>query len=126
LAGGGLLMIMDASINISMEPFRALVADKLPVEQHTLGFSVQTTLIGIGAVVGSWLPYILGNWIGISKEAGDGLAADNVTYSFYFGAFVLLATILWTINSPKAYEKGHAFHCTWNWGCIIIVVPFIQ
>jgi len=59
--GGGLLMIMDASINISMQPFRALVADKLPPEQHTLGFWMQTLLIGIGAVVGSWLPYILGN-----------------------------------------------------------------
>jgi maltose/moltooligosaccharide transporter len=101
--GGGLLMIMDASINISMEPFRALVADKLPVEQHTLGFSVQTLLIGIGAVVGSWLPYILGNWIGISKEAGNGLVADNVIYSFYFGAFVLLSSILWTIFTTPEY-----------------------
>jgi maltose/moltooligosaccharide transporter len=101
--GGGLLMIMDASINISMEPFRALVADKLPLEQHTLGFSVQTLLIGIGAVVGSWLPYILGNWIGISKEASSGLVADNVTYSFYFGAFVLITTILWTVFSTSEY-----------------------
>jgi maltose/moltooligosaccharide transporter len=102
--GGGLLMIMDASINISMEPFRALVADKLPEEQHTLGFSVQTLLIGIGAVVGSWLPYILGNWFGIAKEAGEnGLIPDNVTYSFYFGAFVLISTILWTIFSTNEY-----------------------
>jgi len=102
--GGGLLMIMDASINISMEPFRALVADKLPVEQHTLGFSVQTLLIGIGAVVGSWLPYILGNWFGVSKDAGAaGLVPDNVTFSFYFGAFVLLSTILWTVFTTTEY-----------------------
>ncbi len=102
--GGGLLMIMDASINISMEPFRALVADKLPEEQHTLGFSIQTLLIGIGAVIGSWLPYILGNWFGVSKEAGtSGLVPDNVTYSFYFGAFVLITTILWTIFSTSEY-----------------------
>jgi len=102
--GGGLLMIMDASINISMEPFRALVADKLPEEQHTLGFSVQTLLIGIGAVVGSWLPYILGNWMGVSKDASEaGLVPDNVTYSFYFGAFVLLSTILWTIFTTSEY-----------------------
>jgi len=102
--GGGLLMIMDASINISMEPFRALVADKLPEEQHTLGFSIQTLLIGIGAVVGSWLPYILGNWFGVSKEAGEsGLIPNNVTYSFYFGAFVLISTILWTIFSTNEY-----------------------
>jgi maltose/moltooligosaccharide transporter len=105
--GGGLLMIMDASINISMEPFRALVADKLPEEQHTLGFSVQTLLIGIGAVVGSWLPYILGNWIGISKEpAAEGLVPPNVTYSFYFGAFVLLSAIIWTVVSTKEYPPS--------------------
>jgi len=102
--GGGLLMIMDASINISMEPFRALVADKLPESQHTLGFSVQTLLIGIGAVVGSWLPFILGNWFGISKQAGaDGLIPANVTYSFYFGAFVLFSAILWTVFSTSEY-----------------------
>jgi len=102
--GGGLLMIMDASFNISMEPFRALVADKLPDEQHTLGFSVQTVLIGIGAVVGSWLPYILGNWMGIPKEAsGEGLVPPNVVYSFYFGAAVLIATIIWTIATTKEY-----------------------
>jgi len=104
LIGGGLLMIMDASINISMEPFRALVADKLPEKQHALGFSVQTLLIGIGAVIGSWLPYILGNWMGISKTAGaEGLVPDNVVYSFYFGAFVLLAAILWTIFTTSEY-----------------------
>ncbi len=102
--GGGLLMIMDASINISMEPFRALVADKLPEKQHTLGFSVQTLLIGIGAVIGSWLPYILGNWMGVSKiAAADGLVPDNVTWSFYFGAFVLLSAILWTVFTTSEY-----------------------
>jgi maltose/moltooligosaccharide transporter len=102
--GGGLLMIMDASINISMEPFRALVADKLPDEQHTLGFSVQTVLIGIGAVVGSWLPYIFGNWFGIPIEASrEGLVPPNVIFSFYFGAAVLLVTIIWTISTTKEY-----------------------
>jgi maltose/moltooligosaccharide transporter len=107
--GGGLLMIMDASINISMEPFRALVADKLPEEQHTLGFSVQTLLIGVGAVLGSWLPYILGNWFGVSKDASsDGFVADNVVYSFYIGAFVLIVTILWTIFSTSEYPPEEA------------------
>jgi maltose/moltooligosaccharide transporter len=87
-----------------MEPFRALVADKLPEKQHTLGFSIQTLLIGIGAVLGSWLPYMLGNWFGVSKDAGEsGLVPDNVTYSFYFGAFVLITSILWTILSTKEY-----------------------
>ena len=101
--GGGMLMIMDASMNISMEPFRALVADKLPEEQHSLGFSMQTLLIGIGAVIGSWLPYILGNWFGVSKVAADGFVPDNVTYSFYFGAFVLISSIIWTVTSTNEY-----------------------
>lgn len=105
--GGGMLMIMDASINISMEPFRALVADKLPEEQHTLGFSMQTLLIGIGAVVGSWLPYILGNWFGVPTDATDkGLVPPNVVVSFYFGAFVLLSAIIWTVVSTKEYPPS--------------------
>lgn len=107
LIGGGLLMIMDASINISMEPFRALVADKLPEEQHTLGFSVQTMLIGIGAVVGSWLPYILGNFFGFSKKATiEGEVSSNVIWSFYIGAFVLISTIIWTIVTTKEYPPN--------------------
>ena len=103
LIGGGLLMIMDASINISMEPFRALVADKLPDEQRTLGFSVQTLLIGVGAVVGSWLPYILTNFLNVAETAAEGQVPDNVKYSFYFGAVVLIATIVWTVVSTKEY-----------------------
>lgn len=101
--GGGMLMIMDASMNISMEPFRALVADKLPENQHALGFSMQTLLIGIGAVAGSWLPYMLGNWFGVSKVATDGFVPDNVTYSFYFGAVVLISSIIWTVTSTQEY-----------------------
>lgn len=101
--GAGMLMIMDASINIAMEPFRALVADLLPSEQRTLGFSIQTSLIGIGALLGSWLPYILAEWIGISKTAPAGEVPDNVIFSFYIGAIVLLITILWTIIRTKEY-----------------------
>lgn len=102
--GGGMLMIMDASINISMEPFRALVADKLPDEQLTLGFSMQTLLIGIGAVVGSWLPYMLGNWFGVATESETaGLVPANVSWSFYFGAFVLLSSIIWTVIKTEEY-----------------------
>ena len=101
--GAGMLMIMDASINIAMEPFRALVADLLPSDQRTLGFSVQTSLIGIGAVIGSWLPYILAEWIGISKTAPEGHIPDNVIFSFYVGAFILLSAVLWTIFRTKEY-----------------------
>jgi len=111
--GGGLLMILDASINISMEPFRALVADKLPEQQHALGFSVQTLLIGIGAVLGSWLPYILGNWMGVSKTAtAHGLIPANVTWSFYIGAFVLLAAILWTVSTTSEYPPEQLENAT--------------
>ncbi|MFW6043659.1 MAG: MFS transporter, partial [Marinilabiliaceae bacterium] len=102
--GAGLLMIMDASINVSMEPFRALVADKLPLDQRTLGFSVQSTLIGIGAVVGSWITYALAEWFNISKVAPSGTVPDNVVFSFYLGAAVLLITIIWTVVTTKEYS----------------------
>ena len=101
--GAGMLMIMDASINITMEPFRALVADLLPSEQRTLGFSMQTALIGIGAFLGSWFPYVLAEWFGISKVAAEGQVPDNVIFSFYAGAIVLLATIIWTVVKTKEY-----------------------
>lgn len=102
--GAGILMIMDASINISMEPFRALVADVLPEEQRNKGFSTQAVLIGFGAVIGSFLPYILAEWVGISKEAAAGQVPDNVKFSFYFGALVFISTIVWTVTKTKEYS----------------------
>jgi maltose/moltooligosaccharide transporter len=101
--GAGMLMIMDASFNIAMEPFRALVADKLPTDQRTLGFSVQTFLIGIGAVIGSWLPYVLTNWVGITNTAPEGEVPLNLIISFVVGATVLVSAILWTIFTTKEY-----------------------
>jgi maltose/moltooligosaccharide transporter len=101
-AGAGILMIMDASFNVSMEPFRALVADLLPSDQRTLGFSVQTFLIGIGAVIGSWLPLIFAEIFGVQKEA-PGIVPFNVTLSFYIGASVFLIAILWTVITTKEY-----------------------
>lgn len=106
MIGAGMLMIMDASINIAMEPFRALVADNLSDKQRTLGFSIQTFLIGIGAVVGSWLPYIMFNYFGVSSSAPAGMVADNVTYSFYVGAIVFLACILITVIFTKEYSPA--------------------
>ena len=106
IVGASIMMMMDASFNVSMEPFRALVADNLPEEQNTLGFSIQTFLIGIGAVAGSWLPYILGEWAGIAKDAEPGQIPDNVTYSFYVGGTVFLLAILWTIVSTKEYSPS--------------------
>lgn len=102
--GAGFLMIMDASFNVAMEPFRALVADMLPVDQSTLGFSIQTFLIGIGAVIGSWLPYVMAEWFGISKVAANGGIPDNVIFSFYIGAAVMIITILWTVFTTKEYS----------------------
>jgi len=103
LIGAGMMMIMDASFNVAMEPFRALVADLLPADQRTLGFSVQTIIIGIGAVIGSLLPYMLAEWIGISKTAPEGHIPNNVIFSFYVGAAVLLSCVLWTIFTTKEY-----------------------
>lgn len=103
LMGAGMLMIMDASFNVAMEPFRALVADKLPASQRTQGFSVQTALIGIGAVLGSWLPWFLANKAGVADTAAEGLVPDNVKWSFYIGGFLLLAAVLWTIFTTKEY-----------------------
>lgn len=102
--GAGMLMVMDASINVAMEPFRALVADKLPTDQRTLGFSVQTLLIGIGAVVGSWLPYVTANWFGVEATAAEGEVPFNLILSFIIGAVCLVGTILWTVLRTKEYS----------------------
>lgn len=106
MVGAGMLMLMDASINVAMEPFRALVGDKLPNKQRSIGFSIQTFLIGVGAVSGSFLPYILSEWVGIPKIAPEGFIPDNVVYSFYAGALVLLGTILYTVFTTKEYSPS--------------------
>ena len=92
-----LLWVLDASINISMEPFRAFVGDKLPSSQRTLGFATQTFFIGLGAVIASLLPYMLTNWFGISNTAPEGQIGDSVKYSFYAGAVVFFLSVLWTV-----------------------------
>jgi maltose/moltooligosaccharide transporter len=101
--GAGMLMIMDASFNIAMEPFRALVGDNLRTDQRTLGFSVQTALIGFGAVVGSWLPYALTNWFGVSNRTSLGVVPDNLIWSFIIGAAILIISILVTVTTTKEY-----------------------
>jgi maltose/moltooligosaccharide transporter len=101
--GAGFLMIMDASFNIAMEPFRALVADVLPSDQRTLGFSVQTSLIGFGAVIGSWLPYMLNNWFGVSSEASEGQVPYHLILSFIIGAIILLLAVIVTVSTTKEY-----------------------
>jgi len=111
-AGAGILMIMDASFNVAMEPFRALIADLLPSDQRTEGFAVQTFLIGIGAVLGSWLPYLFAELFGVQNTASQGVVPASVTLSFYVGAVVFLAAILWTVVTtkefpPDEYPKEH-------------------
>jgi maltose/moltooligosaccharide transporter len=98
----GLLWVLDASINISMEPFRAFIADKLPDEQRGMGFAMQSFFIGAGAVIAELLPYILRNWFNVSSEseATNGLPT-NVKISFYIGAVAFIAAVLWTVISTK-------------------------
>ncbi len=100
----GMLWIMDASINVSMEPFRAFVGDNLPSDQRTLGFAMQSFFIGIGAVVGSMMPYVFTNWLGISNTAPDGVIPDSVKWSFYVGAVVFLLAVLWTVFRSTEYS----------------------
>ncbi len=98
----GVLWIIDASFNISMEPFRAFVGDQLPVQQRPLGFSMQSVFIGVGAVVASLMPWLLTK-VGVSNIAPDGRIPDTVKYAFYAGAAVLLGTVLWTVLSTREY-----------------------
>ncbi len=98
-----LLWVLDASINISMEPFRAFVGDKLPSSQRTTGFATQTFFIGLGAVIASLLPYIFTNYFNISNTAAPGVISDSVKYSFYIGAVVFLFSVMWTVFTTKEY-----------------------
>ena len=99
----GLLWILDASINISMEPFRALVADLLPESQRTRGFAMQSLFIGIGAVIASALPWVLTNWFHLGKGAGGHAIPQTVRLSFFMGASVFFAAVLWTIVTTREY-----------------------
>lgn len=100
----GTLWIMDSSINISMEPFRAFVGDNLNEKQRPLGFFTQSFFIGFGAVVGSALPYIFSNWIGLSNTAAEGVIPESVKWSFYCGGVVFFLAVLWTILKSHEYS----------------------
>jgi maltose/moltooligosaccharide transporter len=89
----GMLWIMDASINISMEPFRAFVGDNLPSEQRTTGFAMQSFFIGTGAVIASALPWLFTEFLGVSNEAPEGVIPDSVRISFYLGAAVFFGVL---------------------------------
>ena len=108
----GLLWILDASINVSMEPFRAFVADLLPEHQRTKGFAMQSLFIGLGAVVASALPWILTNVFGMAAAPGSGRIPLNVKLSFYIGAVAFIGSVLFTIFTTREHppEDLEAFH----------------
>ena len=108
----GLLWILDASINISMEPFRAFVADLLPERQRTRGFAMQSLFIGFGAVIASTMPWMLTNWFHLSAGTVRHAIPLTVRLSFYIGAAVFFGAVLWTIVTSKEYppEDLEAFH----------------
>ena len=98
----GMLWILDASINIAMEPFRAFVGDQLPARQRPTGYAMQSFFIGVGAVVASMLPFLLAK-LGVGNTAGPGEVPDTVRYAFYFGGAVLLLAVGWTILRTREY-----------------------
>ncbi|MDP8994082.1 MAG: MFS transporter [Pseudomonadota bacterium] len=98
-----MLWVLDASLNVSMEPFRAFVGDMLGRDQHSAGYAVQTAFIGAGAVVGSIFPWALEQW-GVSNVAPGGGIPDTVRYAFWFGAAALFLAVLWTVLTTKEYS----------------------
>lgn len=98
-----LLWMLDASLNVSMEPFRAFVGDMLPRSQHTAGYAIQTGLIGAGAVIGSLFPWLL-DYAGVSNTAPLGSIPDTVRISFWFGGAALVSSVLWTLFTTREYS----------------------
>ncbi len=98
-----LLWVLDASLNVSMEPFRAFVGDMLDKTQHTAGYAVQTAFIGAGAVIGSATPWLLDH-LGVSNVAAAGGLPDTVRWSFYLGGAALLLAVLWTVLTTREYS----------------------
>src|ERR1700723_3583969 len=99
----GLLWVLDACINISMEPFRAFVPDLLPESQRTRGFAMQSLFIGLGAVIASALPYLLTNVFHMAGTQAAGTIPLTLRLSFYIGAVAFLSAVLWTIFTTKEY-----------------------
>lgn len=100
-----MLWVLDASINIAMEPFRAFVGDMLRKDQHTSGYAVQTALIGVGAVAGSLLPDLF-NHLNVANTAPAGSIPDTVRYSFWVGGAAMLLAVGWTIFTTQEYSPA--------------------
>ena len=99
----GLLWVMDVFGNVTMEPFRAFVADKLNEEQRTRGFVMQSLMIGLGGSIASALPWMMTNIFKLNSTAASGVIPDNVKWSFYIGAFFFMAAVMYTIFTSKEY-----------------------
>ena len=103
----GLLWILDGTINASMQPFRALVADNLPEEQNAQGFAIQSLFIGLGGTVASALPWMMTNWFGVGSNGNSsGHIPQSVRISFYIGAAAFVGAVLWTVFSTKEYPPS--------------------
>ncbi|GAB4532405.1 MAG: MFS transporter [Amphiplicatus sp.] len=100
----GMLWIMDASINVTMEPFRAFVGDMLPQRQRVTGYAMQSFFIGAGAVLASALPWMLANWFSVSNAAPPGEVPDSVRLAFYLGAAFLCGAVMWTVFTTREYS----------------------
>ncbi|EWH08255.1 major facilitator superfamily transporter [Catenovulum agarivorans DS-2] len=99
-----MLWIMDASINVSMEPFRAFVGDMMPQKQRPKGYAMQTFFIGVGAVSASMLPWIMTNWFDVANTAPPGEIPDSVKYAFYVGGISFFLAVAWTVFTTKEYS----------------------
>jgi len=103
----GLLWVLDGSINASMQPFRALVADTTPEEQNSQGFAMQSLFIGLGGTVSSALPWMMTNWFGVPvEEAGGGHIPTSVKLSFYIGAVAFFAAVLYTVLTSREHPPS--------------------
>jgi len=103
----GLLWVLDGTINASMQPFRALVADNLPEEQNSQGFAIQSLFIGLGGTIASALPWMMTNWFGLAADAGgNGHIPQSVKLSFDIGAVAFMGAVLWTVFSTKEYPPS--------------------
>jgi len=105
----GLLWVLDGTINASMQPFRALVADNLPEEQNSQGFAIQSLFIGLGGTIASALPWMMTNWFGVASEgAGQGHVPASVRLSFYIGAAACMGAVLWTVFTTSEYPPSES------------------
>jgi maltose/moltooligosaccharide transporter len=102
----GVLWILDSSINVTMEPFRAFVADNLNEKQRSFGFSMQSMFIGLASFIAGYLPQLLVNWFGVSRDKINGTIPQNILLSFYIGAAVFFVAVMYTVLKSKEYPPS--------------------